>query len=106
MTNRIQASFPVSALRLVVVFGLAAATLAGTVAWPAHADGRDNRGRGRNEARQEHSRQPEHSWQAQRYGDYYRRPDVYYSAPPIVYQPPGYYQQPGASMTFSFPFYR
>ena len=106
MTNRIQASLPAAALRFAVVFGLAAATLAGTVAWPAHADDRGDHGRNQSMARREQSRQQEHWREAHRYDDYYRRPDVYYSAPPIIYQPRAYYQQPGASMTFSFPFYR
>jgi hypothetical protein len=109
MTNRIRACLPAATLRLAVFFGLAAATLTGTLAYPAYADDHDNRNRQWNESQREHARQQ--AWQqerwreAHRYNDYYRQPDVYYSAPPVVYQPPGYYQQPGASLNFSFPFF-
>jgi len=90
MTSRISACRPASTLRLAVFFGLAAATLTGSLAYPAYADDHDNRGRQRSESRRE----------VHRHDGYYRQPDVYYSAPPVVYQPPG------ASLTFSFPFFR
>ena len=97
-------TYQITACRLVMFGGLAAVALSGTISAPARADDHDNRIR--YEARQEQVHRQERWQAAHRYNDYYRRPDVYYSAPPVVYAPPGYYQQPGASLNFSFPFYR
>jgi hypothetical protein len=98
MANRVSAT-----LRLVAFFGLAAATLTGSLAGPAYADDHDNRNRQSNGSRQEHAHQQVHQqehWQEQRqYHAYNRQPDVYYSAPPVVYQPPG------ASIYLSIPYF-
>jgi len=106
MTSRIRACVPVSAPRLVLFLGLAAATLTGTLTSPAQADDHGNRDRRWNESRYERARQQERWREAHRYDDYYRQPTVYYSAPPVVYRPPVYYQQPAAALNFSFPFVR
>jgi hypothetical protein len=90
-------------LRLVVFFGLATATVSGSLAGSAYADDHDNRNRQSNGSRQEHANQQvqhqEHWREQQRYQSYYRRPDVYSSAPPVVYQPPG------ASIYLSIPYF-
>ncbi|HVC59396.1 MAG TPA: hypothetical protein VND19_03390 [Acetobacteraceae bacterium] len=90
MANRTKIRLPASALRLAMLGALAAATLTGTLAGPAFADGHDrDRERHRNDAR----REPRHY-------EYYRQPDVYYTAPPVVYAPPG------VSINLGFPLYR
>jgi hypothetical protein len=98
MLNRVSAT-----LRLIVFFGLAAATVTGSLSGSAYADDHDNRNRQWNGSRQEHARQQvqhqEHWRGQQRYQSYYGRPDVYNSAPPVVYQPPG------ASIYLSIPYF-
>jgi uncharacterized iron-regulated membrane protein len=103
MANRLRASLPASMLGLAVCFGLAVATLTGSLAGLAHADDNDNRNRQWNGSRQEHAhqqvQQQEHRREPQHYQGYYRQPNVYYSAPPVVYQPPG------ASIYLGFPYF-
>jgi len=108
MTHPIGVRRPTCTLRVALVFGLAAATLTGMLAGPAHAENdqaqsQNHRGnQGREQGRQ-HAVQQGH-WQDQhRNYDTYRGPDVYYSAPPVIYQPPSYYEQPGATLNFVFP---
>jgi hypothetical protein len=114
MTHPIGVRFPVCTLHLALVFGLAAATLSGMLAGPAHAESdqsqSDNQNRRGNEGRQQgrqQGRQPvvqrEHRQYQHRDNGYYRGPDVYDSAPPVIYQQPGYYEQPRATLNFIFP---
>ncbi len=100
MTSRIRAPLAASALCLTLALGLVSAAIVMTDATPAHAQyqGRGDYNRHR-EGHRPPPRQYQYDWRS-------RQPDMYYGAPPIIYAPPGYYQQPGATLSFSFPFYR
>ena len=110
MTHPIGVRLPTCTLRLALVFGLAAATLTGMLAGPAHAENeqaqspsQNHRGNDWRQQGRPHAVQREH-WQDQHWNNgTYRGPDVYYSAPPVIYQPPRYYEQPGATLNFVFP---
>ena len=105
----------VGRVRLGLLGGLLVAALTVGLAAPVLADGynqgRQGGGPGHQWQGQRHGPGPRgrNNWhrgrpwaryQGPRYQGYYQQPNVYYSAPPVVYQPPG------ASVNFSFPFFR
>ncbi|HEX3403135.1 MAG TPA: hypothetical protein VHT74_22700 [Acetobacteraceae bacterium] len=76
--------------RHAMFLALAAATLTGTLVYPAYADNDHDKW----DKRRHEPTRVEH-----RYYSDYRQP-VYYTAPPVVYAPPG------VSLNLNFPLYR